>query len=210
MIKLIKEKPAWEKQKGESSKAYQRFLAYMELPPEKRSLEKAREIINKSQQNDVPNASVSLSSMKTMSVKWSWIERAELHDKHLILKEMEEQEYDFNNTNQKFIEVFKKELDFASDLLEDLMENVADNALSTRINMFNTLMNVLDALYRNYRLACGRSTKISESINEHHVEAEVESTVAEENIFQYSHEEMERIQNIKNMDEETQKFLDEL
>ena len=207
---MAKEKPAWEKQKGESAKAYNRFLTFMELPPEQRTLEKARERINKSQPNDGPNADVSLSSIKTMSTKWSWIERAELYDRHLILKEMEEQEYDFNNTNKKFINVFKQELDCASDLLEELMANMNGNALSTRINMFNTLMNVLDSLYRNYRLACGRSTSISESSNEHHVEAEVESTVAEENIFQYSQEEMERIQNIQSMDEETQKFLDEL
>ena len=205
----MKEKPAWEKQKGESAKAYNRFLAFMELPPETRSLEETFELIKSQEKstNSTKTKEITLQSIQKMSSKWSWFERAELYDKHLLLKEMEENEVDFNKTNKKFIEVFKRELDFASTLLDSLVANEAGNALSTRINMFNTLMNVLDGLYRNYRLACGRSTRITESSNEHRVEAEVETSVAEENIFKYSQEEMDRIQNITNENED---FIDKL
>lgn len=204
---MAKEKQSWERQKGESAKAYYRFKVFLELPPEQRTLENTLQQLNKSEQNSDGNKKITLSSLKHMSTKWAWMERASLYDSNLVLKEMEKNDKDFQKTNEEFKNVFKETLSFANDLLQQLMDNVADNALSTRINMLNTLMNVLDSLYRNYRLACGRSTSISESSNEHIVEAEVETSVAEENIFMYSKEEMERIQNISNDNED---FLDKL
>ena len=204
---MAKEKQSWERQKGESAKAYYRFKVFLELPPEQRTLENTLQQLNKSEQNSADNKKITLSSLKHMSTKWAWMERASLYDSNLVLKEMEKNDKDFQKTNEEFKNVFKETLSFANDLLQQLMDNVADNALSTRINMLNTLMNVLDSLYRNYRLACGRSTSISESSNEHIVEAEVETSVAEENIFMYSKEEMERIQNISNDNED---FLDKL
>lgn len=205
---MAKEKQSWERQKGESAKAYYRFKVFLELPPEQRTLENTLQQLNKSEQNSDGNKKITLSSLKHMSTKWAWMERASLYDSNLVLKEMEKNDKDFQKTNEEFKNVFKETLSFANDLLQQLMDNVADNALSTRINMLNTLMNVLDSLYRNYRLACGRSTSISESSNEHIVEAEVETSVAEENIFKYTDEEMKFIQNISSNDNED--FLDKL
>lgn len=207
---MAREKQSWERQKGESAKAYYRFKVFLELPPEKRSLEKALEKINSQEKsgNEEKTKLVSKASLEQMSSKWAWFERASLYDSNQILKEMEENDKDFQKTNAEFKDVFKETLSFANKLLEQLMMNVGNNALSTRINMLNTLMNVLDSLYRNYRLACGRSTKISESVNEHKVEAEVETSVAEENIFKYTDEEMKFIQNISSNDNED--FLDKL
>lgn len=189
---MAKEKQSWERQKGESAKAYYRFKVFLELPPDKRTLENALADINKNQLESGSTKEVSLSSIKTMSTKWSWMERAALYDSSLILKEMEENDKEFKETNKEFKNVFKETLGFADDLLQQLIDNVNDNALSTRINMLNTLMNVLDALYRNYRLACGRSTRITESTVDANVDANVEM-VGEENIHELTQEDLEEI-----------------
>ena len=207
---MVKEKQSWEKQKGESNKAYSRFQVFLKLPPEQRTLQNTYAELNQTEPNSKNNKEISLSSLKHMSTKWCWFERAGLYDHHLQLQEMEEEAASFYENNKVFKDVFIKSLNFADELLEKLIANENDNALSTRINMFNTLMNVLDLLYRNYRLSSGRSTRISESIVDANVDANVETSIVEENIFSYSPEEMERIQNIQEMDEETQRFLDEL
>lgn len=207
---MAKEKLSWERLKGESAKAYNRFKIFLNLSPEERSLEKAHEIIKTEEKptNSKKSKEVSLTAIETMSSKWCWFERAGLYDHQKILEEMKENDEDFKKTNEKFKKTFKESLDFADTLLQELMANEKGNALSTRINMFHTLMRVLDDLYKNYRLSCGRSTRITESTNEHHVDAELEVDLAgEENIYAYTTEEMERIQNITN---ETDDFIDKL
>ena len=207
---MAKEKLSWEKQKGESAKAYNRFTIFLNLSPEERSLEKAHEIIKTEEKatNPKKKGEVTITAVNNMSSKWCWFERAALYDQHKRLEELQENDEDFKKTNKKFKETFKESLDFANDLLKELIDNHSGNALSTRINMFQSLMKVLDDLYKNYRLACGRSTRISESTNQHHVDADVEVELAgEENIYEYTPEEMERIQNISNVSEE---FLDKL
>ena len=207
---MSKEKLSWEKLKGESQKAYNRFQIFLRLAPEERSLEAAQEIINNQANSTKPKKSkeVTLTAIEAMSSKWCWFERAGLYDQHKLLEEMRENDEDFRKTNEKFKKTFKDSLDFADELLQELIKNVSNNALSTRINMFHTLMKVLDDLYKNYRLACGRSTSISESSNEHHVDADVDVKVpGEENIYEYTTEEMERIQNIENT---TEDFIDKL
>lgn len=205
-----KEKLSWEKLKGESAKAYNRFKIFLNLSPEERSLEKAHEIINSEEKTTNPEKTkeVTLTAIENMSSKWCWFERAGLYDHQKIIEEIRENDEDFKKTNENFKKIFKEALDFADNLLQELMNNEKGNALSTRINMFHTLMKVLDDLYKNYRLSCGRSTRISESTNEHHVDADVEVELAgEENIYEYTPEEMERIQNISNT---TEDFLDKL
>lgn len=207
---MAKEKLSWEKLKGESQKAYNRFLVFLNLPPEERSLETVHESINneKKTTNSKKTKEVTLTAIENMSSKWCWFERAGLYDHHKLLEEIRENDEDFKETNEKFKKTFKDSLDFAEKLLQELIENAKGNALSTRINMFHTLMKVLNDLYINYRLACGRSTRISESTNQHHVDADVEVELAgEENIYEYTPEEMERIQNISNTAED---FLDKL
>lgn len=206
---MAKEKQSWERQKGESAKAYYRFKVFLELPPEKRTLEKTLEQLNKTEQNSSDNKKITLSSLKHMSTKWAWMERASLYDSNLILKEMEENNKEFNKTNKEFKKVFTETLSFANDLLKQLMENVSDNALSTRINMLNTLMNVLDALYRNYRLACGRSTRITESTVDANVDANVEAIIGEENIHELTEDDLELILSA-NEDDNAEDFTDNL
>lgn len=203
----MKEKNAWERQKGESSKAYYRFKVFLELPPEQRSLDKALEKINhKNSQNNENNKQISSASIRQMSSKWAWFERAALYDNNLILKEMEDDDKEFRETNKEFKNIFKETLNFANDLLKQLMQNVNDNALSTRISMLNTLMNVLDSLYKNYRLASGRSTSISESSVDANVDATVES-IGEENIHELTEDDLNLILSASTEDEN---FIDTL
>lgn len=197
---MVKEKQSWQRQKGESAKAYNRFQVFLKLAPEQRTLEKALQQINQNQLDEGNNKQISLSSIKTMSTKWCWFERAGLYDHHLQLQEMEEEAASFRKNNQIFKDVFIKSLEFAEELLEKLIANENDNALSTRINMFNTLMNVLDSLYRNYRLSSGRSTSISESTVDANVG--IDAVIGEENIHVLSEEDLDLILSTADEDEE--------
>ena len=197
------------KTKGESAKAYNRFLTFLELPPEKRTLNNALDLINQTEPNTENNKKISLSSLKHMSTKWCWFERAALYDHHLQLQEMEDDIADFKKNNKIFKDVFIESLNFANELLQQLIANVNDNALSTRISMFNTLMKVLDSLYRNYRLSCGRSTHISESTVDANVDATVD-TIGEENIHTLSLEELDLILSQNDDMEEVDDFTDKL
>lgn len=197
---MVKEKQSWQRQKGESAKAYNRFQVFLKLAPEQRTLEKALQQINQNQLDEGNNKQISLSSIKTMSTKWCWFERAGLYDHHLQLQEMEEEAASFRKNNQIFKDVFIKSLEFAEELLEKLIKNENDNALSTRINMFNTLMNVLDSLYRNYRLSSGRSTSISESTVDANVG--IDAVIGEENIHVLSEEDLDLILSTADEDEE--------
>lgn len=197
---MVKEKQSWQRQKGESAKAYNRFQVFLKLAPEQRTLENTLQQINQNQLDEGNNKQISLSSIKTMSTKWCWFERAGLYDHHLQLQEMEEEAASFRKNNQTFKDVFIKSLEFAEELLEKLIKNENDNALSTRINMFNTLMNVLDSLYRNYRLSSGRSTSISESTVDANVG--IDAVIGEENIHVLSEEDLDLILSTADEDEE--------
>lgn len=206
---MVKEKQSWERQKGESAKAYNRFLVFLEQPPEQRNLETTYEKIKSDLNTNNPEKKnrVTLTSIRNMSSKWCWFERAALYDHHLQLQEMEEDIADFKKNNKIFKDVFIESLNFANELLQQLIANVNDNALSTRISMFNTLMNVLDSLYRNYRLSCGRSTSISESTLDANVDATVEN-VGEENIHELTKEDLELILSAN--DDVDEEFIDNL
>lgn len=199
---MVKEKQSWQRQKGESAKAYNRFQVFLKLPPEQRSLEAAYDVIKSDLKanNSEKTKKVTLTSIRNMSSKWCWFERAGLYDHHLQLQEMEEEANSFRKNNQTFKDVFIKSLEFAEELLEKLIANENDNALSTRINMFNTLMNVLDSLYRNYRLSSGRSTSISESTVDANVG--VDAVIGEENIHVLSEEDLDLILSTSTEEEE--------
>lgn len=206
---MAKEKLNWKSRlKGESQKLFNRFKIYRDMSPEERSLENVQKILKKDNngQKNKNNKEIPLSTLQSNSAKWSWVERAKLHDAEIELEELEKNRKDFDETNEKFKETFKKILDLANELLDEMYNG--DYATSTKIQMLRTLVTLLDDTYKNFRLAHGRSTRISESTNQHHVDADVEVELAgEENIYAYTPEEMERIQNISNAAED---FLDKL
>jgi hypothetical protein len=70
----------WERQPGESRKAYKAFTTYLELG-EERSVRKSRELIGKS-----------WSLISGWSAKWDWFKRAEAYDRAEDRKRMRAQE----------------------------------------------------------------------------------------------------------------------
>lgn len=72
----------WERQPGESSKAYAAFCIYRDMGPD-RSIEKVYE--KRSRRGP-------LSRLKNWSVKHNWVERAKAYDDYLERKKREEKE----------------------------------------------------------------------------------------------------------------------
>lgn len=72
----------WERQPGESSRAYAAFCIYRDLGPE-RSLEKVRQMLDK------PRTRKWLGEW---SVKYKWVERAQAYDDYIEQKKRKEQE----------------------------------------------------------------------------------------------------------------------
>nr|BDD48118.1 hypothetical protein 34 [Balneolaceae bacterium] len=84
----------WEQLPGETNKAYDRFVAYLEMGPD-RSLDKVRQKYTKN------------TSYKRYLAKWSsehnWVKRAEAYDRHQIKKDMENREEARELVRQKIL-----------------------------------------------------------------------------------------------------------
>lgn len=72
----------WERQPGESSKAYAAFCVYRDLGPE-RSLEKARKNLGKTRVRRC---------LEEWSAKYNWVVRAQAYDDYIERKKREEKE----------------------------------------------------------------------------------------------------------------------
>ena len=202
------EKSYDSKMKGESSKSFQRFLIYRNLPPEKRTLKKVMEELchQKSPKFNQDNK-VTINSLKKNSERWFWVERAELYDHNKLLQEIQENESEFKKVSKDFKKLFKKILNFSDELLTRIIDNENDYALSTQIKMLQDMMNTLSKAHEQFRLASGRST--TNNTNYHTGELEVNNKiVGEENIFEHTDEELERILTIN--DDFNEEFVDEL
>ncbi len=196
--------------KGESDKVHHRFEVFN--GPGERDYKKTADILNeeKSQrsQNKTPQRKITEEALRKNAERWLWNERCSLDDANKILKDAEELDENFRKTNKKIIQLLEELIDFLADKLQSIYINADNYATSTQMNVLSNAMNILDKAIYNYRLSCGRSTDNKEL--KHQGELELSGNVGKENIFVYSAEEMERIQNIQEMDDETQKFLDEL
>ena len=202
------EKSYDSKMKGESSKSFQRFLIYRNLPHEKRPLKKVmEELCNQKSPKFNKDNKVTINSLKKNSERWFWVERAELYDHNKLLQEIQENESEFKKVSKDFKKLFKKILNFSDELLTRIIDNENDYALSTQIKMLQDMMNTLSKAHEQFRLASGRST--TNNTNYHTGELEVNNKiVGEENIFEHTDEELERILTIN--DEFNEKFVDEL
>lgn len=202
------EKSYDSKMKGESSKLFQRFLIYRNLPPEKRTLKKVmEELCHQKSPDSVKDNKVTINSLKKNSERWFWVERAELYDHNKLLQEIQENESEFKKVSKDFKKLFKKILNFSDELLTRIIDNENDYALSTQIKMLQDMMNTLSKAHEQFRLASGRST--TNNTNYHTGELEVNNKiVGEENIFEHTDEELERILTIN--DDFNEEFVDEL
>ena len=198
------------KMKGESHKMHHRFEVYN--GPGERNYQKTADILNKELSelsgNETPYRKVTPEALMKNAERWLWAERCGLDDAKKIISDAEELDEDFREYNKKVINILKELIDFLEKKLQSIYINEYNYAPTTQLNILNNAMNILDKAIYNYRLSCGRSTDNKEL--KHQGELELSGTISNENIFVYTDEEMQRIQNIQEVDEETQKFLDEL
>jgi hypothetical protein len=204
-------KPYDKKMKGESDKMYHRYEVHRDLGPN-RSYKKTAKILNdeisQNSQKGSSDKKITEETLRKTAEKWFWNERCGLHDANEIYKEALEQDADFRETNQQIITILKNIIDFLEEKFESIFRNDDNYAATTQVRLLSDAVGILDRTIYNYRLSCGKSTDNKEL--KHQGELELSGNVGKENIFVYSAEEMERIQNIQEMDDETQKFLDEL
>lgn len=195
---------AWERQKGETSKAFNRFLVYRNFAPENRSLGNVHKYL-KSQNTEGKDPT--LSSIENMSSRWNWDERARLYDLNVNLEEKLANDSDFKSVNGDNKELWKKYLGFADTVADDIIKNENNYALSTLVGLFNNLVNSTDRIHHNLRLAYGRSTNINETSVDAVLDANVEAEVENKNITTLSDKELEDLLTINDKQEE---FIDEL
>ena len=181
---------SWQKRmKGESSKMYNRFREFLKIPPNKRSLPELRKRLLEETKNNPDEKVPSVSTLEDNSSKWFWKERAKLHDVEKAIQDEEESEEEYTKTNNKVKERLIEMLDFAHDLFQKIKENPNDYALTTIVKLFKEVVDIIDKLYLNYRLACGRSTtnNYNENKNETKIDLlaqlELETDIPIETIF---------------------------
>lgn len=198
---------AWERQKGESAKAYERFKIYLNLPPEQRSLKKVHEKLGKLSVNSTQNSKIpTLRTLENNSADWKWVDRVRLYDAHEQLKEIQKYEEDFTKNNKKLINLLKDLLDYCDTSLKEIMDNNAEYALTTRLSLISTLMGVIDRANYNIRTCFGKPAKYTDKL-----EVDLDNQVSmkdEINIFKKTDKELEELLSV-NDDFDMEAFLEE-
>lgn len=182
---------SWQKRmKGESSKRYARFQEYLKIPPTKRSLQELYNRLNaKNINNSDEKPIVSMSALEKDSSKWMWRERAKLHDVEKAIQDEENSEKEYVENNNIVKTRLLEMLDFAHELFNTIKENPNGYALTTVVKLFKDVTDIVDTVYLDYRLACGRSTKNNYNENKNETkldllaQLELESDVTVETIF---------------------------
>ena len=198
---------SWDKpMPGESSKMFNRFIIYRDLPPEKRTLEKAWEkICHKMSHNDSHDNEISFPTIRKNSERWFWVERAELHDYHEHLKEVEKNEKDFTKQSQKAKRIFKKIMNWADKTIIKIIDS--DYALTTQIRMMQDVTNTAAKAHEQFRLACGKSTTNNYHDNKISGTLDVNGMPGQENIHEITQEDLDLILSAN---DDYEDFTDEL
>ena len=199
---------AWERQKGESAKAYGRFKIYLELSPEQRSSKKVLEKLQESSGNSSQNNKIpSLYTIERTSAHWKWVERAALYDASQQLKEAKKYEADFTRENKIVISLIEDIIDYCSTVLESIKNNDSGYALSTQIGLLSTLMGIIDRANYNIRTCYGKPAKYNDKYD---VDLDNKLSVKEDepNIFKKTDKELEEILSV-NDDFDMEAFLEE-
>ena len=170
----------WERQKGERDASYIYFTIY--LKELKHHPKKLQDVINyieslriegdlrgyKDNLIEVPT----LKQIQQLSGKWKWQERETAYINHLNQIDEEARNQRYNESNNSIVDSFEKDLKDWDKLSQELEKS--DYSLSTRTHLKLDIQKGKDIAYKNYRLGNGRSISITESNNEHKVEAEIE------------------------------------
>lgn len=198
---------AWERQKGESEKVYERFKIYLDLPPEQRTSKKVHEKLvknseNSSQNNEIPSENTIVNN----SVQWRWIERARLYDAHEQLKESLKYEKEFTKENKKIINLIKKLIKYCEGILDDIINNNNDYALTTRLSLLSTLMGIIDRANFNIRTCYGKPAKYNDELD---INSKSEVSLKENpNVMNKSDKELEELLCV-NDDFNMEEFLEQ-
>ena len=198
---------AWERQKGESEKVYERFKIYLDLPPEQRNYPKVCEKLeeiggNSDENNKIPT----LSTIESNASSWRWVERARLYDAHEQLKESLKYEKEFTKENKKIINLIKKLIKYCEGILDDIINNNNDYALTTRLSLLSTLMGIIDRANFNIRTCYGKPAKYNDEVN---VNSKSEVSLKENpNVMNKSDKELEELLCV-NDDFNMEEFLEQ-
>ena len=169
----------WERQKGERDTSYIYFTIFLyelKITPKKlKDVIKYIETLEtegslrkyKSHLIEVPT----LGQLQKASAKWKWQERETAYTNYLNKIDEEERKQKYHDENNEYTDSFGKDLKDWDKLSEELEDS--DYSLSTRVHLKLDIQKGKDIAYKNYRLGNGRSISISETTNEHKVEAEV-------------------------------------
>ena len=135
--------------------------------------------------------------------RWQWKECSQKYTEELL--EEDDLLFIYKKSNSKHIRELYKIRDDMRKELHYLMNSAWFETQDEKQMAVSRCGKTLRNLETEIRLLLGLST--SNSNVDANMEAKVESTVGEQNIFSYSPEEMERIQNIDNSNED---FIDKL
>lgn len=146
---MAESEKAWERQKGESAKAFEAFKTYCDLGAS-RSYKKVSELLGKSEV-----------LMYRWSSRWDWKERARLYDNHLVELETEEKRQAVRKMSERQIKtaVFLqakgidalKNLDLDTMRPRDMVQFVVEGARLERLLRLDEAGERVDA--RGYRVA---------------------------------------------------------
>lgn len=138
--------------------------------------------------------------------RWQWEESAKQYTQDIL--EEDDLIHIYHKSNAKHIrELYKLRDDLRSELHKIIHHSIFDNH-NEKQNAITKCITSLDKVEKDIRLLLGLST------SNNNVDANVDNHVTlkdhAENIFVFSPDEMKRVMNIKNIDEETQEFLDKI
>lgn len=138
--------------------------------------------------------------------RWQWEESAKQYTQDIL--EEDDLIHIYHKSNAKHIrELYKLRDELRSELHKIIHHSIFDNQ-NEKQNAITKCITSLDKVEKDIRLLLGLST------SNNNVDANVDNHVTledhAENIFVFSPDEMKRVMNIKNIDEETQEFLDKI
>src|SRR2546427_6116994 len=153
----------WDRQPGESSKAYAHFCLYRDMGQE-RSLRKVA--------GDAKCIS-KVAQLRRWSPKWRWVERCQKYDEHLLLQDRLRQEKERKDmtTRHAKIAVLGQNL-----VVKGIEKLVADVEQGKRDLSASDASRLLDVAVKIERLSRGEPTEISElgGSDEHPVRVNIE------------------------------------
>lgn len=201
---MAKETKAYDRQKGENSKNFERFLIYLKIPKSQRTIVKATQLINEKEcEKSNENNEISPSAIENISSRWNWKERADLYDTEQLLEKLKEKDDKFNSIDEKVLNTVEQGLLFLNDLLERIISHEG-YALTTLMSLMSTWVNTYEKMYQLLRLCCGRPNHVTQEMFDGALKVESEDTGF---IVQMNDKELEELLTIN---DDFEDFTDQL